>query len=50
LGRDLHLEISANRETGVGSLLRGNFGVDVRWAEIWVWEFGRTEKLVWEVC
>ena len=33
-GRDLHLEISVNRETGVGSLLRGNFGVGVRWVEI----------------
>jgi hypothetical protein len=50
LGRDLHLGISVNRETGIGSLSRGNCGGDVRWAEIWVWEFRRTERLLWEVC
>jgi len=33
-GRDLYLGIWANRETGVGSLFRGNFGGDVRWEEI----------------
>ena len=34
LGRDLGPGIWANRETGVGSLFRGNFGGDVRWEEI----------------